>query len=499
MSLTSASSPFRNVSYDVLREIFFHCLPEHPLDEVQPNTNIAPILLCHVCSSWRAVALSSPFLWSHLHIKLPITWDLDSDDDSEEEPLVRDFEALARDIGFMKWWRTNHGSIAPFLCFDLHRRSWDESSVDPIGPIDSLEPEAEDFFFDYLSSAQYLDVGIFYVYMLRQGVDRGLPIATSSKLHTLVCRWDRFTGNDDPDDEYVYSFELLPFQIPPTLRRLSIQDETITKDYMRRLDNWSTLTHLSLNPVYLLFDIWFSLIRKLVNLQRGEFVFTLFGDLPDAIDPPQYTHSSLSTLTMSCHHNTAEFPLSTLFKNLQLPALRTLYLCSSVRSWSDHRATIEIHNVLKSAPAITKLILGTHGASFLCSAEDFDMPSPIDDNDGLLSMDAPNLLHLEFELRHAEGMDMDVLARRFIKNLLTSGRWLDLTSSTNTIRTITIAVENTANPAIPNFYYIMKDLLMWNIQRYFTTANVSFEVVSVADVGMNGVYMSAWKTWGSKI
>jgi hypothetical protein len=143
MPLASASSlsPSRNVFYDVLREIFFHCLPERPLDEFQPNTNIAPILLCHVCSSWRAVALSSPFLWSHLHIKLPLIWDFDDDShENSELVLVRDFEALACDIEFMRWWRT-----APFLCFGLHRRSWDESSVDPT---DNLQPEAEDFLID---------------------------------------------------------------------------------------------------------------------------------------------------------------------------------------------------------------------------------------------------------------------------------------------------------------------------------------------------------------
>ncbi|KAF8173120.1 hypothetical protein BJ912DRAFT_820735, partial [Pholiota molesta] len=58
--------PISTINYDVLKEIFVHCLPEYALarsaDE-QPNVKIAPLLLCQVCSSWRSVALVSPRLW----------------------------------------------------------------------------------------------------------------------------------------------------------------------------------------------------------------------------------------------------------------------------------------------------------------------------------------------------------------------------------------------------------------------------------------------------
>ncbi|KAF8180596.1 hypothetical protein BJ912DRAFT_829401, partial [Pholiota molesta] len=55
--------PIGTVPYDVLLEIFGHCLPQDRFNIRQPNTTIAPILLCHICSHWRTIAHASPILW----------------------------------------------------------------------------------------------------------------------------------------------------------------------------------------------------------------------------------------------------------------------------------------------------------------------------------------------------------------------------------------------------------------------------------------------------
>ncbi|KAF8868446.1 hypothetical protein CPB84DRAFT_1632253, partial [Gymnopilus junonius] len=51
---------------DALHEIFYHCLPTH-CNSIIPSKE-APVLLMHICSKWQATVLSSPHLWSQLHI-----------------------------------------------------------------------------------------------------------------------------------------------------------------------------------------------------------------------------------------------------------------------------------------------------------------------------------------------------------------------------------------------------------------------------------------------
>ncbi|KAF7367734.1 hypothetical protein MSAN_00837300 [Mycena sanguinolenta] len=59
-------SPMRHVPEDVLREIFFACLPaaHNALIDIAE----APLLLGRICRRWRVVAYSTPMLWSSIHI-----------------------------------------------------------------------------------------------------------------------------------------------------------------------------------------------------------------------------------------------------------------------------------------------------------------------------------------------------------------------------------------------------------------------------------------------
>ncbi|KAJ7452122.1 hypothetical protein B0H11DRAFT_2074381 [Mycena galericulata] len=59
-------SPVRRLPLDILEEIFIACLPtDH--NSVMAESD-APLLLCHICSTWRSLALSTPQLWASLHI-----------------------------------------------------------------------------------------------------------------------------------------------------------------------------------------------------------------------------------------------------------------------------------------------------------------------------------------------------------------------------------------------------------------------------------------------
>ncbi|KAJ7443020.1 hypothetical protein FB451DRAFT_1376845 [Mycena latifolia] len=62
-------SPVRRLPLDIIQEIFTACLPTHR--NCVMSAVEAPVLLGRICSSWRSISLSTPHLWSWLHIVEP--------------------------------------------------------------------------------------------------------------------------------------------------------------------------------------------------------------------------------------------------------------------------------------------------------------------------------------------------------------------------------------------------------------------------------------------
>lgn len=66
-------APVRKVPYDVLRQIFVYCLPSKRTI-ISPAPEHAPVLLTHVCRTWRDIAFSSGELWASFGIQIPLPW-----------------------------------------------------------------------------------------------------------------------------------------------------------------------------------------------------------------------------------------------------------------------------------------------------------------------------------------------------------------------------------------------------------------------------------------
>ncbi|KAJ7724942.1 hypothetical protein DFH07DRAFT_971058 [Mycena maculata] len=62
-------SPIRRLPLDIVQEIFLACLPSGQNSTITEYD--APLLLCHICHSWRSVAFSTPGLWASIHIVVP--------------------------------------------------------------------------------------------------------------------------------------------------------------------------------------------------------------------------------------------------------------------------------------------------------------------------------------------------------------------------------------------------------------------------------------------
>ncbi|KAJ6599303.1 hypothetical protein DFH09DRAFT_1303817 [Mycena vulgaris] len=62
-------TPARRLPRDIIQEIFVACLPTDRNSVIVLSD--APILLGQICSAWRVIALSTPCLWSSLHVVIP--------------------------------------------------------------------------------------------------------------------------------------------------------------------------------------------------------------------------------------------------------------------------------------------------------------------------------------------------------------------------------------------------------------------------------------------
>ncbi|KAJ7796600.1 hypothetical protein B0H14DRAFT_3887487 [Mycena olivaceomarginata] len=62
-------SPARRLPLDIIQEIFVACIPKHR--NCVMSASEAPVLLGRICSSWRALSLTTPRLWASLHIVEP--------------------------------------------------------------------------------------------------------------------------------------------------------------------------------------------------------------------------------------------------------------------------------------------------------------------------------------------------------------------------------------------------------------------------------------------
>ncbi|KAJ7126395.1 hypothetical protein C8R43DRAFT_705813 [Mycena crocata] len=70
LQLDSIYYPVLTLPPEITAEIFIHSLPDPQRLYNSLNTNVAPMLLMHVCRAWRYIAISTPALWATLGIQV---------------------------------------------------------------------------------------------------------------------------------------------------------------------------------------------------------------------------------------------------------------------------------------------------------------------------------------------------------------------------------------------------------------------------------------------
>ncbi|PPQ72007.1 hypothetical protein CVT26_007969 [Gymnopilus dilepis] len=127
--------PIRRLPPDVLDEIFFHCLATHrnPVISIEE----APLLLTTVCRSWRSAVLSSPRLWSRLHIAVgipnhPSSWDRSWECERDRGEILANLDFRQQALGI---WLSRSASCLLSISLD-----WIETDpfLFPRGPGDPI-------------------------------------------------------------------------------------------------------------------------------------------------------------------------------------------------------------------------------------------------------------------------------------------------------------------------------------------------------------------------
>lgn len=128
-------SPLRGFPPELLQQIFVECLPT-TRNCVMHSTE-APLLLTGICALWRNLALSTPELWSSLHIAMPSSLPPSSyadymDDSLSDDPIVDNSLAASRIITAGEW--LSRAGVRP-LDISVHDLSSDSRVVDLLLPL----------------------------------------------------------------------------------------------------------------------------------------------------------------------------------------------------------------------------------------------------------------------------------------------------------------------------------------------------------------------------
>jgi len=401
---------FQDFPAEILAKIFVDTLPDDALEKRQPNVRISPLLLCHVCSRWRSIALQLPRLWMCLYclVRIP-SYIL-----TESGLLRRGIHPISRE--FLEWWWCNLGKNYPFH-FRLHS-GFEPSSCNPLRVPEFFDPGKE-FVQDHIlvtlfNLAQHLDIDHNKAWMIHR-----CPELTFPNLETLRIRKD---PNASSLPQWIYA---LRSERP--IPKLHFQDFDLTPAFLEKPTiSWSSLTHLVFDVVRLSTGTWFDLIRSCVNLEFGHFELRMpyySEDLPFP-NPSHFTHHHLRRLVIGWDDHDGGYG-QYMLKNLFLPSLTAFRISAQLTA-------PKLHRILESTPSLVELHLGRKVAPnniwYWPGHDEDHLPDS-------LSRYALNVRHLVVQIDLYENMGR--LMKDIIDNLFSSS-WLQLGEPTNNVRTLEI-------------------------------------------------------------
>ncbi|KAF8196783.1 hypothetical protein K438DRAFT_1825544 [Mycena galopus ATCC 62051] len=289
-------SPTRRLPPDIIQEIFIACLPTHRNCVISASE--APILLGRICSSWRALSLSTPRLWCSLHVAEPL-----------RAPNDGSFDL----IEIAKTWLGRSGQCP--LSISLQSADGRGSPSETCPSIQILQTLVS-----FAPRWQHIDFSTppSFLWDIMSYLDTDMPL-----LETVAFRHDNFDRALDGGDWDCGPFNMLR---NPRISSFSVSGNVFMPEKFPLV--WTKLTTLIIggaatwpNQLQLTSDAIFCAISKCYGLQYCKL--TVHDGVPDipTLSCPIVELPFLHTLAVRC--TTYAGPtVSVLLMRLSLPELR---------------------------------------------------------------------------------------------------------------------------------------------------------------------------------
>jgi hypothetical protein len=309
-------APARRLPPDVLHEIFFHCLPtrHNPIMKYSES----PLLLTRICNSWRAIALSSPRIWSKIHIPLP-----------GDPSLSESCTGIITDEPRLSNRRQRFARVLQLRC-DIVRRWLSRAGTCPL----SLSITYPSYFLDVQDLNDELTNEMFDILLSYadrwEDVDLFMPEAIYNKLQsninpTMFSFLKSLKINLCPTLFAMNNAQSIPIRLlaAPGLRKITLDAMLVTLHFPESpiQPNWTHITHItfvsSTDDRYLLI-----LLRQCPNLVFGNFqVLTSWSD-ESIMDQDEVLLPHLESLAID--DSGAYGTMTIIFNAIKAPALTRL-------------------------------------------------------------------------------------------------------------------------------------------------------------------------------
>ncbi|KAJ7437727.1 hypothetical protein FB451DRAFT_1193045 [Mycena latifolia] len=222
-------SPARRLPLDIIQKIFIACLPTHR--NCAMSAIEAPVLLGRVCSFWRSICLSTPRLWSKIHIVEPQC--------PYSGPTALFEEKLAQRLETIKMWLGRSGQCPLSISLQCVLRGYGGFTTAADQILQALAPFASHW--EHLMLIHPSVLGT-----LLDLTERDVPRLKSVELHTPVA--------------YVMRGDSFRFLNGPEVCSVSLFGANFTAPELPLL--WGRLTHLAIIE-----DGWYGSITNRTALQ----------------------------------------------------------------------------------------------------------------------------------------------------------------------------------------------------------------------------------------